>query len=198
MAGDLTLRRQPTGAIRRQCRRPRGASKTRAAAGCICRLSPGRRAGPAHLQVCCKRCELLARAPAAVGRCSAGHGVGGDVGDGLAAGQDLVGLAVGDLNRKLLLQRHHQLHRVQAVQAQVLLEGGAGAHLRQEGVVPRPSGRAQQCVSTAGDIAGESRGGSTPAAACTGALTTRAPPPLDARPLSPHHSNGSQCTTGRK
>lgn len=45
-----------------------------------------------------------------------------NIADRVRRRHDLVGLAVRDLNRKLLLKRHDNLHGVQAVQAQVLLE----------------------------------------------------------------------------
>lgn len=53
----------------------------------------------------------------------------GDVLDGEREGVDLVGLLVGDLELELLLDRHHHLHRVQAVQPQILLEVRLGTHL---------------------------------------------------------------------
>lgn len=49
----------------------------------------------------------------------------GKVVDCLVYGQDFVGFAVGNLNTKLLLHCHDDLHGVQAVQAQ-LLERGRG------------------------------------------------------------------------
>ena len=45
-----------------------------------------------------------------------------DIADCVCRRHDLVGLAVRDLNSKLLLKRHDNLHGVQTVQAQVLLE----------------------------------------------------------------------------
>ena len=42
---------------------------------------------------------------------------------------DLVGLLVGDLNAELLLYRHDDLDRVQAVQAEVVAEVGRGLDL---------------------------------------------------------------------
>jgi hypothetical protein len=41
--------------------------------------------------------------------------------------RDLLRVLVRDLDPELLLQRHHQLHRVQAVRAQVIHEGGVGS-----------------------------------------------------------------------
>lgn len=62
-------------------------------------------------------------------RGSAGHGVVGDVFDGEREGVDLVGLLVGDLELELLLDGHHHLDGVQAVQPQILLEVRLGSHL---------------------------------------------------------------------
>lgn len=60
---------------------------------------------------------------------SAGHGVVGNVLDGERQRVDLVGLQIGDLELELLLDGHHHLHRVQAVQPQILLEVCVGGHL---------------------------------------------------------------------
>ena len=53
----------------------------------------------------------------------------GDVLDGEGAGNDLVGLLVGDLQLELLLQSHHNLHIVQAIQPQIRLEMHVRCHL---------------------------------------------------------------------
>lgn len=53
----------------------------------------------------------------------------GDVVYGVCCRHNLVGLAVWDLNGKLLLKRHDNLHGVQAVQAQVLLKVRSRRHL---------------------------------------------------------------------
>src|SRR6266540_1961050 len=50
-----------------------------------------------------------------------------DVLGGFLDARDLLGVLVRDLDPELLLQRHHQLHRVQAVRAQVVHEGGVGS-----------------------------------------------------------------------
>ena len=63
------------------------------------------------------------------GEHSAGHGVVGDVLDSERQRVDLVGLQIGDLQLELFLDRHHHLHRVQAVQPQILLEVCLGGHL---------------------------------------------------------------------
>ena len=49
-----------------------------------------------------------------------GHGVLGDIFDGLLTGGDLVRLVVGDLELKLLLERHDDLNGVEGVEAKVL------------------------------------------------------------------------------
>jgi len=55
---------------------------------------------------------------------SLGDWVVEDVANGVGGAKDLVGVGVGDLDAKLLLDRHHDLHSVQAVQAQVIGEAG--------------------------------------------------------------------------
>ena len=57
-----------------------------------------------------------------------GHGVRGDVGHSVGYGEDLVGLAVRDLDAELLLDGHDHLHGVQRVKVQVVLEVRGGAH----------------------------------------------------------------------
>ena len=49
--------------------------------------------------------------------------------DVVADALKLLGLFVGDLVAKFLFQRHHQLHRVERVRAQILDEFGVGRHL---------------------------------------------------------------------
>lgn len=58
-----------------------------------------------------------------------GHGVAGDIGNGIGYREDLVGLGVGDLNAKLLLQSHHHLDGVKGVQVKIILELGSGGDL---------------------------------------------------------------------
>jgi len=50
--------------------------------------------------------------------------VGHNVLDGFGGREDFLGVFVGDLNRELLLQNHHNLHSVQTVQAKILEEMG--------------------------------------------------------------------------
>jgi hypothetical protein len=61
--------------------------------------------------------------------CLLGHGVLRDVVDRVGDARDAVGVGVGDLDRKLLLERHDELDDVQGVQAEVLLEAGGGGDL---------------------------------------------------------------------
>lgn len=61
---------------------------------------------------------------------SSRHGVIRDVLDGEVTGVDQHGLLVGDLELELLLQRHDDLHVVQAIQSQIPLEVDLGGHLR--------------------------------------------------------------------
>ena len=50
--------------------------------------------------------------------------------DGVLDGQDLLGRVVRDLAAEFLLERHHQLDRVEAVGAQVVDKAGVLGHLR--------------------------------------------------------------------
>jgi hypothetical protein len=52
-----------------------------------------------------------------------------DVVDGVLDGQDLLGGLVGNLAAELLLERHDQLDRVQAVGAQIIDEAGILGYL---------------------------------------------------------------------
>src|SRR6476620_700165 len=56
-------------------------------------------------------------------------GVGLDVLDGFFHARDLLGVLVGDLDPELLFERHHQLHRVERIGAEVLHERGVIGHL---------------------------------------------------------------------
>lgn len=49
--------------------------------------------------------------------------------NGEGAGNYLVCLQVGDLQLELLLQRHHDLHSVQAIKPEILLEMDVRGHL---------------------------------------------------------------------
>jgi hypothetical protein len=53
-----------------------------------------------------------------------------DVVDGLLDGGDLLRFLVGNLGLELLLEGHHQLHRVERVRAEVVDEGGFILDLR--------------------------------------------------------------------
>ncbi len=59
-----------------------------------------------------------------------GHRVARNVCDRVVAGQYLVRLAVRDLDGKLLLDGHHELDRVEAVEAEVLLEHRCRGYLQ--------------------------------------------------------------------
>src|SRR5690349_10050252 len=48
---------------------------------------------------------------------------------GVTDGAELLGVLVGDVDVELLLERHHELHRVQAVGAEVLHEAGLAGEL---------------------------------------------------------------------
>eukprot|EP00959_Pyramimonas_sp_CCMP1952_P214003 4477867-Pyramimonas_sp.AAC.1 len=69
------------------------------------------------IRAVCFRCRLLCKR------------VVGDVVDSIRAGEDLVRLGVGNLNTELLLERHHYLYGVQAIETQIAAEGGGGGHL---------------------------------------------------------------------
>lgn len=56
--------------------------------------------------------------------------------DSVSDGLNLVRLAVGDLHRELLLERHHYFHCVEAVKPELALERSFRSHLRRR----RPPG----------------------------------------------------------
>ena len=58
-------------------------------------------------------------------------GLRSDVVNGVGAGEYLVSVSVGDLDGKLFLEGHDDLHGVQAVKSQVVLEVRTRSHLLQ-------------------------------------------------------------------
>ena len=58
-----------------------------------------------------------------------GHGVGGNVLNGVVDAGNLISLGVGNFNGKLVLDGHHDLDGVQRIQAQIVGKLRRGGHL---------------------------------------------------------------------
>src|SRR5215813_6320980 len=74
--------------------------------------------------------RLIVRLPCRGTRRRSGLGVALDEADGVAHGLDLLGGVVRNLDAEFLLERHHQLDRIETVGAEIVDEFGILFHLR--------------------------------------------------------------------